>query len=407
MTLIECFDPSITKNIIGCMHLKPKKVIFLGDSQQMHLPLGRIRRFLAAQNFSVQVASRHVIMDQLSMIVSALRDILQQEEPCVIDVSGGDERMLIAVGMVLAGLDEQTRTKVSVQKFDLSSGTVLDCDGDGQVLLGHPIELEVADLIALHGGVIHPVSPQPSEHDSPRDLEPLWTLAADHPRLWNRQLSTLAQFESRADSKTHIFLSLPWIQSSIPGFDEKLELMEDLLHHFRDNNIIYDYSRRDSLEYEYTTELNRYCTLKAGNVLEVKVLLEARAMLEDGKPFFHDCQISTHIDWDGIVYDTLAQIPETRNEIDLILTRGITPLFISCKNGDVDEDELYKLNTVADQFGGPSAKKMLISTRLQKKSPLATQAFIQRAKDMGIHLVANAADLSQEQWREIFRDAMM
>ena len=113
--------------------------------------------------------------------------------------------------------------------------------------------------------------------------------------------------------------------------------------------------------------------------------------------------MGVHIDWDGVVHDSSQRIPETRNEIDVLVTRGVTPLFISCKNGDVDEEELCKLHTVATRFGGETAKKMLVATNLQKKNPMATNAFIQRAKDMGIHLVTDAGKLSHRGWQEALR----
>jgi hypothetical protein len=87
--------------------------------------------------------------------------------------------------------------------------------------------------------------------------------------------------------------------------------------------------------------------------------------------------------------------------------RGMTPLFISCKNGNVSEEELYKLNTVAERFGGPYAKKMLIATDLDRKGSSANRAFIQRAWDMDIFLVTDAAELTREEWRQVFKKAML
>lgn len=407
MTLIECFDKSMVKNISGCLHLNPEKVIFLGDADKMQLPLRRIQNFLDAQGFCVQIISQDVQMDHITHIANLLREVLQQESACVIDVTGGDERMMIAMGMVFAELDAPARNKIVLQKFDPSSSAVLYRNLEGKLLAEHKLSLRVADLIALHAGVLHPASPQPDASHSPRDLDPLWNLARRDPKLWNRQLAILAEFESRSDSKTHIILPLHLIRSGIANFTEKLDTLQDLLRYFRENGIIRDQSHGDFLEYQYTSELNRHCTLKAGNILETKVLLEARAVQENGAAVFHDCQLGAHIDWDGVIHDNLSQIPETRNEIDLILIKGIVPLFISCKNGDVDEHELYKLSAVADQFGGPFAKKLLVATRLQKKNPLSYQAFVQRAKDMGIYLIENGADLTPTQWQEQLQAATM
>ena len=114
--------------------------------------------------------------------------------------------------------------------------------------------------------------------------------------------------------------------------------------------------------------------------------------------------ISTEI----TLYDvqSMDHIPETRSEIDVILMHGTTPLFISCKNGNIGEEELYKLHTVAERFGGPYVRKMLIATNLDRKNPTANRAFIQRARDMGIFLVTDADELSETEWADIFQNAM-
>ena len=407
MTLIECFDISVAKNIAGCLHLRPEKVVFLGQDPQMFAQVERYRRFFSAQGISAKVECRFTDTACVDGVAAVLEDILRKEtDTCVIDVTGGDERTLIAVGMVLAGLDEVRRQQVKLQKFDAVTGAVQDCYGAASLAFGHPIDLSVKELIALGGGIVHPASEQPETYYTPRDMAPLWRIVSREPKKWNHRVSALGAFESRADSKTQVFLPLNQIRDSFANFETRLELARELLDQFRENGIIHDQSRAEYFEYSYSTPLNRYCTLREGNALEVKVLLEARALEEDGKPFFSDCQMGVHIDWDGVVHGNYPKVPETRNEIDVLVTRGLTPLFISCKNGDVDEEELYKLQTVATRFGGRAARKMLIATHLEKQKPSSTRAFIQRAKDMGIYIVPNAAALTKAQWQEIFRDAM-
>ena len=406
MTLIECFDISVAKNIAGCLHLRPEKVIFIGQNPKMPAQVERYRRFFAERGIPVKVECRFMDTVCVDAIAAMLGLILQQEPRCVIDVTGGDERTLIAVGMVLATLDAAQRQQVKLQKFDAATGAVQDCYSDVPPSFGHPVNLSVKELIALHGGILHPASYQPEEYCTLRDIAPLWRVVSQNPRVWNQRISALGAFESRADSKTQVFLPLRQIRGSFSDYENRLEQVTALLNQFRENGIIHDQSSAECLEYTYTTTLNRHCTSKAGNALEVKALLEARALEKDGKPFFHDCQMGVHIDWDGIVQEDYPRTPETRNEIDLLLTRGLTPLFVSCKNGDVEEEELYKLNTVASRFGGRAARKMLIVTRLQKQKPASAQAFIQRARDMGIYLVTDAASLTKRQWQEIFQNAM-
>ena len=49
-------------------------------------------------------------------------------------------------------------------------------------------------------------------------------------------------------------------------------------------------------------------------------------------------------------------------------------------------DELYKLDTVAERFGGSYAKKVVVATALNKNNSF-TKYFEQRAHDMDITLV--------------------
>ena len=109
------------------------------------------------------------------------------------------------------------------------------------------------------------------------------------------------------------------------------------------------------------------------------------------------------IDWDGAIPESRYAFTGTRNEIDVLLMHGATPLFVSCKNGDVKTEELYKLHTVATRFGGPYAKKMLVVSDLEQKDAASAQALACRAWDMDIFMVSAAAELDDRQWQEIFQ----
>ena len=111
------------------------------------------------------------------------------------------------------------------------------------------------------------------------------------------------------------------------------------------------------------------------------------------------------IDWDGRFHSMNDEDKDTENEIDGLLMKGVIPVYISCKNGQVEEVELYKLDAVARRFGGPVAKKALITSRLNMgESSLAH--YRQRAKDMGIKLIENACDLEPDAFREMVKALM-
>ena len=66
-------------------------------------------------------------------------------------------------------------------------------------------------------------------------------------------------------------------------------------------------------------------------------------------------------------------------------------MFISCKNGMVDSDELYKLNTVAKRFGGSYSKKILVLSAFEPD-----RSFMQRAEELGIKVIKNVRHLQKK-----------
>lgn len=406
MTLIECFTTSHIDNIAACLRLRPDKVIFLGDKQEMDAPLARYQKVLQHRSLDTALVLRDTRKMDLDDLCQLLQTLLQQDEEWVIDLTGGSELVIMAVGAVLSGLDRKKRQQIRVERFDRKGSAMVDCVSGNCRLPQRSVDLTVEELVTIHGGSLLPDAYQIPADCTPRELDGLWEMVCEAPRDWNRQLQLLQEFESRSDSKTQVFLPLQYLRGSIPNFHEKEPVVRQLLERLRSKGVIRDQSTADCLEYTYRSPLLRHCMQKAGNMLEIKTLLEGRAAREKDAPLFHDCQMGVSIDWDGVVYDPEERIPETRNEIDVVLMQGTTPLFISCKNGNIGDEELYKLHTVATRFGGPDARKMLIATHLDRKSPAANRAFAQRAWDMDIFLVTDAAELSGDEWRQIFRQAM-
>ena len=77
-------------------------------------------------------------------------------------------------------------------------------------------------------------------------------------------------------------------------------------------------------------------------------------------------------------------------------------MFISCKNGSVGDDELYKLHTVAERFGGRYAKKVLVASEIPK-SQKSLEYFMRRAEDMNITVINDVYMMSDEQIKNKLR----
>ena len=143
------------------------------------------------------------------------------------------------------------------------------------------------------------------------------------------------------------------------------------------------------------------CLTKAGQILELFIFISAlNATEKDGSKSYNDVMTRVQINWDGNIH-MHKNACDTQNEIDVIMMHGLTPVFVSCKNGTVDMNELYKLNTVAERFGGAYSKKVLIATALDDS--LQSKYLKVRAKDMNIRLVENLQSMTESELNKTFR----
>ena len=87
---------------------------------------------------------------------------------------------------------------------------------------------------------------------------------------------------------------------------------------------------------------------------------------------------------------------DVSNEVDVMMMKGAVPVFVSCKNGNMDPNELYKLETVAQRFGGKYARKVLIAPMVDELGEKG--AYIRaRAADMDIRVVYNFDHMTYEE----------
>ena len=88
-----------------------------------------------------------------------------------------------------------------------------------------------------------------------------------------------------------------------------------------------------------------------GSVLELYVY---KACLD--ADIFNDIISSAVVRWDEVLGHG-----SVINEIDVMATRGVVPLFISCKVSDVKTEALNELAILRDRFGGKGAKAAIVS----------------------------------------------
>ncbi|MBP3941458.1 MAG: DUF1887 family protein, partial [Christensenellaceae bacterium] len=305
LTLIQCFDPIPLKNIIGCLRLKPEKLIFLGDEKVMQASLPRYKAFLKSKGIKTEIRLYDVDTSSTNDILKTMRSLIKSEKECIIDITGGKDSFILAAGILMG---EQN---IRIQKFDSKSGLTIDLDRDGNTISGETAKLSAEELIRLMGGIIHPEFEEPPKSYPIKKIEPLWRFVAKDPRAWNRNVSVLYEFERRSASRNEIILSKKTLSESISGYKEKEKTFVKLIEGLRESGVTNDMGEKGLFHYRYTDSVLQEAVKKAGNILELKTLFEARLIKKDGKAYFTDCQMSVTIDWDGIIQDQENYTPET------------------------------------------------------------------------------------------------
>ncbi len=414
MTAIEFFDKTPLDNVVCVLTTVPDKIIFIGDGKEMRRFAPVYQSFLDKRGLAVELEYRSVPRTSLSRLVEELSAIAETEESCVFDLTGGDDLSLVAVGMVYQKYKDTK--SIQLQRLNVRNGVLSDCDDDGILCgTGNPT-LTVEESIGLHGGVVRyeedgHVGTYAWEitRDFEMDVELLWSVCREDPGLWNVQAGVLGgmnAFLMDEDDPLSIEVELGTLQEYLAKKGTAYTEVNGLLRFLNSYGLIEDLEDDGNrLVFAYKNEQVKRCLTKAGTVLELKVFLTARRLTgKDGQAWYTDSMNGVFIDWDGDLHQRADAEKDTENEIDVVLMQGLRSVFVSCKNGYVDDDELYKLDAVTNRFGGKYAKKVLVATYLGKVDEDSKEHFRQRASDMKIHLVDGVHELDDAQFDRMVKN---
>ena len=395
MTYIEFFDKDVCENICSCLVNPPERVILIGDNKKLlEKHAYRYGEVLRSKGFDIEFLYRSVNKNQIQSIITALTNIIEEYDDCVFDLTGGDELYLTAVGILFERFKDKN---LQMHRINIRNGMIMDCDCDGNTIeTDSIIPLSIEEYLRLYGGNIV-YNEQKSEgtyqwcldEEFIDDVFVMWSVCKKDVRLWNTQIAVFANaFELSGNVNGTLSISIP-----VDILKEKLKsggsyiCIKSIVNALKKYGLMTLSEQSGVLHISFKSKQVQRCLTKAGQVLELIVYISAlNATEKDGSKSYSDVMTSVQIDWDGNIH-TQTNACDTQNEIDVMMMHGLIPIFVSCKNGAVDMNELYKLNTVAERFGGTYSKKVLITTALDDS--LQSEYLRARAKDMNIRLVEN------------------
>lgn len=413
MTLIELYDRTPVENIAAALALNPARIVFVtSESRRTYRALSVYRQILEGRGMNVEFEVRSTAKNDLAAIADELGDIIANEsdDQIVVDFSGGDESSLVAVGMILGSCAVYDKKLYAFRVNMVSRRGVMfemSQDGGSRVHIERQVYdfsensrlyLTVEENITLHGGRILSKGINFRKGDPVSDdVRVMWDLCRPDCSGWNGKIGTLSGAVSSYSDYDKLFV-LPVSSFSKGRNSVDRNLWEKFV---RAGLVIIDekLSRDDLIVFRYKNKIVDECLNKSGSTLEYYTYLCGLESNENGKPLYDDAQLSVVIDWD-------TEDGGTTNEIDCIFMHGLVPVFVSCKNGDVKSDELYKLDAVSDKFGEGYSRSALVSTvyfdpeARSYDGDRAVKTLSDRADDMHIRLLSKMHTVTEEEFKK-------
>lgn len=405
MTYIEFFSKELVENICACLVHIPQRIIFIGsDRKKMEKYAQRYHQIFLDRGYDLELICKSVNRNQLIDIVNLLSEIVEEYDDCIFDLTGGDELMLAATGIVYERYKDKN---IQLQKINLINNIIYDCDADGNIISSDNSSfLSVDENIFMFGGkVVYEEEKYEGTYrwdwntEFVNDIRTMWNICKKNVRAWNIQISNLVSITSkntRSEDPLFVETEISDISNYISGYNNKNNILNELQKH----GLINIKKTEHISTLTYKNEQIKRCLTKSGQVLEMYITLMALlAKDKDGEKIYNDVKNGVYIDWDGVVHTGINSF-DTGNEIDVLMMRGVIPVFVSCKNGSMDIDELYKLNTVAAKFGGKYTRKVLITTALTDNDRM-TEYIKLRSQDMNIRFVSISQNMTDEEIQKI------
>ena len=351
-TLIELYDNRPLENVLATEVFRPARTVFVcsEDIADNRADKKKIKKYLEHRGIDTEIIFCQTRLYNSGEILALLRRITDSYPDCALDITGGTDDALFASGRLSADRPDLPVFTYSRRKnsfFSISNAAFasdLRCD----------VNYKVEDIILMAGGAMHKGRVDNSILSGYMDhIDPFYELYINNRRDWVRAVEYIQQLSgTRPDAEIPLHVSGEYYQRGERG--GRLPAPEKILREYEKIGFISDLriETEKDVEFWFSDQQIRAWMRDVGSVLE---LYTYKVCLESGS--FNDVVTSAVVDWEG----ERGRAGVT-NEIDVVATKGVIPVFISCKTCDVKTEAINELSILRDRFGGEMAKAFLVTT---------------------------------------------
>ena len=349
-TLIELYDERPLENVLGVDMFYPKRVVYICTgtiASDLNLQ-NKLRLYFKHRGLHVELIFYRAGMYDAEEMLKVFRKVLSLYPDSVLDITGGTDAVLFAAGLLSA---EAAIPVITYSRKEHKFYNIRNASFSGGLPCN--VSYTVEDCFLMAGGSMRPGRVDNSVLSGYlEDIEPFFRVLSPADSEGRFSLSVSGGYTVRGERAAHI---------SAP--EEALRDLEEI-GFLSELEII----REKSVSFRFRNAQIRTWLRDVGSVLELFIY---KACLDTG--LFQDVITSAVVDWDGS-----GRQNAVTNELDVMCTRGITPVFISCKTCDVKTEALNELAILRDRFGGKIARAAIVTAEH------AGAAVRNRASELGI-----------------------
>ena len=347
-TLVELFDERPLENVLGVEIFRPEKVIYICPEGTPEHAEKQLMDYFAHRGVRTETEFLRVNVYDTQEILQVFRKVLQQYPESVMDITGGTDAVLFAAGLACA------EAKIPVVTYSRTQNKFYNIQ-NAPSAHAFPCEItfSVEDCFLMAGG-----SMRKGRVDNSilsrymEDIDPFFEVFLRYRRKWDKIVTYIQRVSAAREDGTYS-LSVQGDYTVKGEQGARLTAPEEALRDLEKIRMISGLKimPEESVEFYFRDPQVRAWLRDVGSVLELYIY---KACLDTG--MFNDVRTSAVVDWNGDEKDHAVS-----NELDVMCTRGITPVFISCKTCMIRTEALNELAVLRDRFGGEIARAAIVT----------------------------------------------
>ena len=349
-TLIELYDERPLENVLGVEVFRPERVIYVCPEtafQDKRLK-SKLQTYFTHRGLSVRIVIEKVSVYDSAAVLRLLRKIVEQYRDCAIDITGGTDDVLFAAGVLSAEVSVPvfTYSRRKNRFFEIRNAAFVQ-------EMPCTLHYSVEDLFVMAGGAMRQgrVDNQALEQYLGL-IDPYFQLYLRNRRGWTSLVTYIQRLSPTGPDGTYSLQAAgPYSVKSERG--GQIRAPEETLRELEQIGMLRDLSivPEESVSFSFPDGQIRAFLRDMGSVLELFVY---KSCLDLG--IFSDVRLSSIVDWEGENRRNAVS-----NELDVVCTQGVLPVFISCKNCDAKTESLNELAILRDRFGGQMARAAIVT----------------------------------------------